>query len=139
MKYFIVLLAALLTACGVRTVPLEEAKFIPQDSEIYPACSKLNLRDPAPNLIIIRDDGFLSSSVQVVYLNGEACADLGTGEQLSLRVPAGNLIIGEDFKYDIFKLSHIIQLGVTTTGKSPTIVRIGMEDNGIRYINLSAK
>jgi hypothetical protein len=141
MRYLtIALFLIVVSGCAVRTVPLEEATYTQNDSEIYAFCKKMNLKDEKPNLIIIRDEGFYGSkNPHMIHIDGKPCADLMPGEKLSLTLAPGEHILGTKNKWDPFSIGRLIETEITIRGNKTSIVRDGVDANGVHHINLSAK
>jgi hypothetical protein len=128
-----------MSACAVHTVSLEEAVRLGRENEIYQYCATMDLVQPKPNLIVIRDEGFVGSkNPHVIYVNGEQCADLMPGEKLSLVLSLGPQIIGTKNKWDPFSIGRLIETEVVIRDKV-SIVRDGVDANGGHHINVSAK
>lgn len=135
----VLVLLLTLSACGVRTVRLGEAVPLAADTDVYPSCATRDLRQPTPNLIIIRDAGFVGFiNPHVIHLNGEPCADLMPGEKVSLRLPLGPHMIGTTYKWDLFGMWRLIETEVVIRD-TPSIVRVGGDSSGVNHVNVSAK
>ena len=138
-RFLLVLILFTISACAVRTVPLEEAVPLGGENESYEYCATMDLRQPNPNLIVIRDEGFGGSkNPHVIYIDGERCTDLMAGEKLSLVFPLGPHIIGTKNKWDPFSIGRLIETEVVIRDKI-SIVRDGVDASGGHHINVSAK
>jgi hypothetical protein len=136
--YLIISLSIIVSGCAAYYVPLENATFITKGSEIYAHCTTMNLRDSNPNLIIIRDEGFFGTTYpHVIYIDDEPCADLMPGEKLSLRLTPGIYSIGVKSKWDPYKIGRFIGNVIDLDNNKTSIVRYGVDTNGIRNIYLS--
>jgi hypothetical protein len=140
MAYLMMIALIVFGGCAVRSVPIEEAIYISKDNEVYGDCLKLNLSDGNPNLIIIRDEGLAGSmNPHVIHIDGIPCADLMPGQKLSLTLPHGDHILGTKNKWDPFTIGRLIETGVTIRDSKVSIVRDGVDANGVHHINLSAR
>lgn len=141
MRYLLVSMLLIITCgCAVRNVPLEEAVSIPKNNEVFDYCAKLNLRDEKPNLIIIRDEGFYGSkNPHLIHIDGNLCAEIMPGEKMSLTLPLGEHILGTKNKWDPLGIGRLIETAVIIRENKISLIRDGVDANGVHHINQSAK
>lgn len=140
MRYPIVFLFIFLAACSVRKVPVDEASFILNSSDVYDYCARMNLRDTNANLIIIRDEGFWGSeNPHIILLDGAPCADLMPGEKLSLFLPIGDYTVEVKKKWSKQTNYNKVVTDVDLSNSKTTVVHDGVDAYGIQYINQSSE
>lgn len=117
------LAASVLAACTTTPIPLTEATFI---------SDQLAYRDAAPGTVpvtIRRDRGFFGAGCKArVYVNGELAASLGTGEAVTLNVPAGDVIIGAD--PGAICAGGLVEQAATLAPDKPIFLRVARDQSG---------
>jgi hypothetical protein len=136
MRFFVVFLALLLTACATQPISIYQASAVPTSRVLAPQL--LSQAQYTGSLIIKRDTGFMGSACTIrIFVDRVPVADLAPSEKIEIFVPLGEHIVGAT-PTEFLCGGGTAEAAVVIRPESQKILRIASGQSGDIYLQPSA-